>query len=297
MFLDLRKAINDIDHHKLIAKLEHCGITEICLELFTSYISQRSQFVSCNCINSNRNIISHGVPQGSVIGPTLFNIHISGIGSACQKCKVALYADDTEIHANSKDINQAESDVNDDVKSVSIWFTKNVSVFICNRKKTEAMLIGSRHVVNHSRSLNIMYEEEQIKQSEHFEYLGIYIDNILIWNMHISYIISRIYPKLTLLNRISSFVIRETLLKIFKPTILPILDYGCIILDQCGNGNEQKLERLQNWTSRIILSTSRKTCSQDMCNKLGLLLVSSRRRFLHFLRFLQLVFKIVNNVH
>ena len=56
--------------------------------------------------------------------------------------QVALYADDTEIHANSKDINQAESDVNDDVKSVSIWFTKNVSVFICNRKKTEAMPIG-----------------------------------------------------------------------------------------------------------------------------------------------------------
>ena len=49
------------------------------------------------------------------------------------------------------------------------------------------MLIGSRHVVNHSRSLNVMYEEEQIKQSEHFKYLGIYIDNTLNWNRHISY--------------------------------------------------------------------------------------------------------------
>ena len=80
-------------------------------------------------------------------------------------------------------------------------------------------------------------------------------------------------------------------MRIFKQTILPILDYRCIIWDQCGEGNDQKLERLQNRALRIILSTSRKTCSQDMRNKLGLLSLCSS-----FLR-LQMVFKIVNNVH
>ena len=79
VFLDLGKAFDVIEHHKLITKLEYCGIRENCLEWFKSYLSQRSQFVSYNDINSNRNITSHGVPQCSVLGPTLFNIHINRI--------------------------------------------------------------------------------------------------------------------------------------------------------------------------------------------------------------------------
>ena len=63
-------------------------------------------------IESGRHLITHGVPQGSVLGPTLFNIHINGIGDVCEDSETALYADDTRVHVSAKDIDVVEEQMN-----------------------------------------------------------------------------------------------------------------------------------------------------------------------------------------
>ncbi len=78
-------------------------------------LPERSQYVSCNGIESEQQQITHGVPQGSVLGPTLFNIRINDISSACENSDVILYADHTEFHASSNDVGAAEQCVNDDL--------------------------------------------------------------------------------------------------------------------------------------------------------------------------------------
>jgi hypothetical protein len=96
-----------------------------------------------------------------------------------------------------------------------------------------------------------------------------------------------------LLNRISHFLSRNVLLKIYKQTMLPMLDYGCVVWAECGKGNVQSLERLQNQAMRIVLHANRKTCTQDMSAKLHLLSLYGRRRLVR----LQYVYKIINNVN
>ena len=88
------------------------------------------------------------------------------------------------------------------------------------------------------------------------------------------------------LNRISAFLSRNVLLRICKQTILPIFDYGRIVWGDCGKQNEQRLELLQNQAIRIILAAHRKSCTQNMCPRLAVLSLLSRRRFLR----LQLVY-------
>ena len=80
-------------------------------------------------------------------------------------------------------------------------------------------------------------------------------NSCLNWNNHISSTTWRIYPKLKLLNIISSSLSHKILLNIYKQTFLPILRYGCIVWGHCGKCNAQRLEHLQNQVMQIILCT------------------------------------------
>ena len=115
--------------------------------------------MSCGSVESERRSITHGVPQGSVLGPTLFNIHIKGITETCTESEVVLYADDTEIHASAKDIRAAEKRVKKDLASTVTWWNQNG--LISNHKKCETMLIGSNHAVKITRALQIVLTENR----------------------------------------------------------------------------------------------------------------------------------------
>ena len=81
-----------------------------------------------------------------------------------------------------------------------------------------------------ARDVRISYGDSSLEQKRSFKYRGVIVDESLSWNSHISdisYVASRVYPKLKLLNRILSFLGSTTLLKIYKATIL---DYGCITM-------------------------------------------------------------------
>ena len=76
VFIDLKKAFDTVNHSILFKKMEHCGIRGIALNWFTSYLSNRKEYVSVNGHTSEYPNISCGVPQDSVLGPLLFFLYI-----------------------------------------------------------------------------------------------------------------------------------------------------------------------------------------------------------------------------
>ena len=72
IFIDLAKAFDSVSHTILLQKLEYYGIRGDVLELFKSYLNDRSQFVKLNNTQSSLTKILFGVPQGSILGPLLF---------------------------------------------------------------------------------------------------------------------------------------------------------------------------------------------------------------------------------
>ena len=142
------------------------------------------------------------------------------------------------------------------------------------------MIIASHKALKTNRDINIFYGDSILKQQRHFKYLGVVVDESLSWNNHVSYVASRVYPKLKLLGRISSFLSPEILLKIYKTTNLPIWNYGCIVWGFCSKKNSDFLERLQNKAMQIILRTNHLACTQSMRERLGLSTLSNRRRYL-----------------
>ena len=77
LFIDLSKAFNTVDHQILLNKLYHYGIRSIAFNWFSSYLSNRQQYVQYNGVNSSRHCIKCGVPQGSILGPLLFLVYIN----------------------------------------------------------------------------------------------------------------------------------------------------------------------------------------------------------------------------
>ena len=132
LFLDLRKAFDCVDHLILLSKLRSYGIRGIASDWFTSYLSNRKQYVTVNGIQSTMLNISHGVPQGSILGPLLFLIFINDIVNASSFFKYTLFADDstlsTCIPSNSR--NELTASINKELDHINKWLVYSDSTYI-----------------------------------------------------------------------------------------------------------------------------------------------------------------------
>ena len=143
LFLDLKKAFDTVDHHILLSKLELCGIKGTSLKWFESYLSGRNQICSVNSRVSSVRQLKCGVPQGSNLGPILFLLYINDLPNCLETTKANLFADDTNLTCEGFSLYEIEIKLNKDIENVHRWLTANK--LSLNMKKTEFMIIGSRH--------------------------------------------------------------------------------------------------------------------------------------------------------
>ena len=138
IYLDFQKAFDTVNHSILLSKLEHYGIRGTTNNWFRSFICDRLQFTTINGQNSNQNKITHGVPQGSVLGPLLFIIFINDLHKAVQHSNVHHFADDTNLLLINKSLKKIKKLVNHDLKLITHWLRANkISL---NANKTEIVI-------------------------------------------------------------------------------------------------------------------------------------------------------------
>ena len=128
--LDLSKAFDTVDHRILLAKLYNYGLRGKVFDLMTSYLEDRSQFVSVNGISSTMKPITSGVPQGSVLGPLLFLLYVNDMPGTLVKSSMIMYADDTTIFYTHSDINNLITVLNNELKIVNGWLKANFSKYV-----------------------------------------------------------------------------------------------------------------------------------------------------------------------
>ena len=112
VYLDLSKAFDTVDHMILLQKLYHYGVRGCAHDWFTSYLSNRSQFVTYNGVKSNLNNVKCGVPQGSILGPLLFLLYINDLSFACKRTFPVLFADDSNLFLSGKNTDHVQQMIN-----------------------------------------------------------------------------------------------------------------------------------------------------------------------------------------
>ena len=140
----------------------------------------------------NHNIILRqicGVPQGSILGPLLFILYINDLPACCNELKFILFADDTSIFFEHKDLDVLTSHLNDQLNNVSTWLKANkLSI---NVKKTKLMIFRPRQkTVPIARQ--IILENNVLEQVDNTKFLGVYIDQYLEWKTHVNFIAAKI---------------------------------------------------------------------------------------------------------
>jgi hypothetical protein len=143
IFIDLKKAFDTIDRVKLIAKMEVAGIRGLAKDWFKSYLENRMQYVNVNGVKSNEKNIDLGVPQGFILGPILFLIHINDINNLKLKGNLVLFADDILIIYIGDNEIQIMENMQHDLELLLEWFKVNMLTINDKLKKKNTRKVYS----------------------------------------------------------------------------------------------------------------------------------------------------------
>ena len=148
MLLDLGAAFDTLDHTILLHRLRELGLDGTVIEWFTSYLIGRSNSVKIRQTTSSRQTLKYAVPQGSVLGPILFNIYISPIADIFRRHQIRyhIYAEDTPLYAECPPSNNTDAlrRLRDCVDDLKRWLDRNH--LLLNESKTEAIVFRSAAV-------------------------------------------------------------------------------------------------------------------------------------------------------
>ena len=248
VFVDLQKAFDTVNHDILIAKLEHYGIRGTANKWFSSYLNNRTQYVSILGFDSSTKTVPHGVPQGSVLGPLLFLIYINDLQSAIKNSKVFHFADDTNLLNISNSYRKMEKMVNADLKMLYSWLLANKISLNCD--KTE--IIFFRKPGAKAPVLKIKMNGHRIFPSVSIKYLGMHLDEFLNGSFHANILSKKLKRANGMLCKARHYVQKDDLRTLYFAIFSSHLIYASQIWGQVTNTFNRKIFKLQNRALRII---------------------------------------------
>ena len=287
VFLDLKRAFETISRPLLLITIKRFGISSTAYKWFESYLCGRTQRTVFNDFISSSVGNNLGVPQGSVVGPLLFIMYINDMRRALRCCDINLFADDTVLFVAAKDLNNAISHLNEDLRSLSRWL--KYKQLRLNISKTNFLVI-SRNRVN--ENVSVVIDNEAIDRVREIKYLGVIIDDKLKFNSHIDNVIKKIAKKFGILCRLKNDLTIASKIQLYKSIISPHLDFCPSILFLANETQISRLQRLQNKIMRLILRCNRFTSSTLMLDALQWLSVKQRIVYLTMV----FIFKVVNGM-
>lgn len=284
VLLDYSKAFDSLDHSVLESILKYIGLSGAALSFISSYLKDRQQFVTYKGLDSQLMTVGRGVPQGSILSPTLFSIYISHFPSVFLSMTQHYYADDSQIYLSfhPEESHQAMAAINYDLYNLN-EFSKNHCIQL-NSSKSFAVLFGrgtdrERFLDEHSDKLNI--GNNLIEFKEEVRNLGLVMDSGLRFSSHVNKCLQRAYCGLKMIYQIRYLLTQKTKSILCGHLVLSQFTYCDTVYGSCLTAADAgRIQRMQNSCLRLIFGI-RKYQRISHTLKVNRWLNMQHRRFLH----------------
>ena len=230
MFSDYRKAFDTVPHRNLLSKLESLGTNSYVLRWLTHYLCKHFQYVCINGSNSNKLLVTSGVPQGSVLGPILFIIYINNITHPTLfDGSMTLFADDIMIYRpirTPEDFTMLQSDID----SLTSWTEQNFLQF--NVDKCKYTVISRKRQTNPSLESQppLQVNGVTLERVDNYKYLEVWITSNTSWSKHISEVCRKAMQKVGIFyHKCYKNANSATMLKLYFSCIRPELEYSATV--------------------------------------------------------------------
>ena len=260
---DTSKAFDSVEHGRLLDKLGWYGINP---DWFSAWLSGRTQAVRGG---SNVTLaVTHGVVQGSILGPVLFLIFTNDLPQHIPQGRIVMYADDTQFldADNPSNIQALQTRIETSLSVALKWFTQNRLKI--NPAKTELLILTSRRQ-KQNVNFSVQFGSDKISPSHSVKVLGVVIDSHLSWEAHVTAVVRRCYCVLVGLARMRHKLPKCTRRLLVEALVFPHLRYCLTVWGNCTAAQKKRIQKTINFGVRIVTGLGRREHVTPSLRELG----------------------------
>ncbi|KAK2183673.1 hypothetical protein NP493_300g00032 [Ridgeia piscesae] len=254
VLLDLSAAFDTIDHTILLRRLSGYGLSGDVLAWLTSYLCDRTYVVRVKSGVSESDIITTGVPQGTVLGPLLFNAYIAPLTTLLQKHNIRhhLYAYDTQLYITFPPIDhtQALARMEACVQDAKAWLCDNG--LVKNNNKSQAIVIHSSSLRTPTSLTRVNICGQLVDTSPVIRDMGFNVDANLTMTSQVANVCRSAYYHLSRIAKIRDSISTTVCKSLIHGLVTSRLDYGNAILYGISDRHMHRLEMVQRSAARIV---------------------------------------------
>jgi hypothetical protein len=254
VLLDFSQAFDSINHQMLLAKMNYFGFSQAVIGWVRSYLADRLQVTRLGSEISGPLSRLRGVPQGSCLGPVLFNLYTADFPSCVESCKAHIYADDCQLHLSyePKEAVQAIDRINSDLQSIARWSAGNGLKL--NIGKCTVLHVAPQDLLQalSDDGVGVRLGTESLTICDSVKTLGVVLDKDLTFSDHVTQSIQRALGRLRGMYRFRDLLPEPAKLQLAQALVLSVFQY---CYPAYGNSisreDKGRIQRLQNAVLRF----------------------------------------------
>lgn len=249
--MDISKAFDCLPHCLTVCKLHAYGLSRDACTLIASYLCKRKQRVKIGNVRSCWKETNKGVPQGSILGPLIFNIFMNDIFYFVKHADLFNYADDNSVSISGKELSLVSKLLQSEAEVTVRWFSDNAME--ANPNKFQGILFkGNKEV----KDFDVSVDGQSVEFSKSMTSLGICIDNNLTFDKHINDICIKASRQISALQRLTGSLDYPSRKAIYNSFIFSHFNYCPLVWFFTSRASIVKMQKVQERALRFVLKDS-----------------------------------------